>query len=219
MCPLPLPRTVAGPSQCTARRCGSFPRGGLFALAEEECQFTEEDVHTIELFADVVSLGYSRFLDFQRLEGQAALLNRERAAERIRAEALVMEQSEDLVKVATVVFWEIRGLGIEAITSSITFIDEAIGETLTYVALESRHLAGVEADPSIWEQVDDRTVVGTWKRTVSQWRRDWISPEDDHLGPWGTSASSTSAESTRLNARSSATWNRSCRPPTMSSPP
>jgi signal transduction histidine kinase len=92
--------------------------------SDAEGQFSDDDVRLLERFAEVVSLAYTRFLDFQRLEADAQRARIERAAERIRAEAMAMTSTKDLVLVSGLVAHELRGLGIPTQSCMIFFLDE-----------------------------------------------------------------------------------------------
>ena len=68
-------------------------------------QFTDDEIAVLQSFADVVSLGYTRFRDFEQLEAQNRQLVIERAVERVRAESATMSRPEDLGKLF-VALWE-----------------------------------------------------------------------------------------------------------------
>jgi serine phosphatase RsbU (regulator of sigma subunit) len=95
-------------------------------------EFSEKGVVIVQHFAGALSLGYLRFLDFQRLEEQAESLQqqaeqarRERAVERIRAEAMAMQKSEDLSRVVAVIYAEMINLGIDDLRGvTIGFLNE-----------------------------------------------------------------------------------------------
>ena len=103
-----------------------FPNGniGMGKLGPEP--FSEEDIHLLQRCAEVVSLGYVRFLDFQKLEEQNRRLTVERAFERVRAEVASMKESRDLLKVIGVIEESLRELGVPCERISILIFDEEI---------------------------------------------------------------------------------------------
>ncbi len=55
---------------------------------------------------------YTRFLDLQKAEEQAREAEIELALERVRARTMAMQRSEELLDVATVLFQQVKGLGV-----------------------------------------------------------------------------------------------------------
>jgi len=108
------------------------------------------------------------------LEEQAKRLNRERAAERVRAEAMAMRSSDDLLKVVAVMFQEMVGLGVETPGSSISFIDEENDRVIKYLAWENPRKYGLTGPQFGVEVVDEDTVVFTENR----------STHEEHITPW-----------------------------------
>ena len=86
--------------------------------------FTDEEIETLKRFAEVVSLGYTRFADFQRLEAQNRNLAVEAALERVRAQALGMQQSEQIQSIATILLEEFEGLGNEIHFAGVSLNDQ-----------------------------------------------------------------------------------------------
>lgn len=91
-------------------------------------------------FHEVFSLAYRRFRDIQKAEAQAREAQIEAALERVRARAMAMHQSEELADTASVVFTELKNLGIESLRSGMAIFDyEADTADLWLVADESGH--------------------------------------------------------------------------------
>ncbi|MBT6149797.1 MAG: hypothetical protein HOH74_30440, partial [Gemmatimonadetes bacterium] len=67
--------------------------------------FDDDEITVLQGFANVVSLGYTRFRDFEQLEQQNRQLTIERAVERVRAEAMAMQQSGDAYRIVAAL-WE-----------------------------------------------------------------------------------------------------------------
>ena len=108
-----------------------FSHGTLAINSHQPDAFSKRDIDVVQELADALSLGYTRYYDFQRLEEQAKTLKtqteqaqKERAAERIRATAMAMEKSEDIAKVVLVLHEELARLGIESPMAAVNFVDE-----------------------------------------------------------------------------------------------
>lgn len=92
-------------------------RYGMIGYRERE-HHTEHD----QIIADLargLELGFLRFLDFQKVESQNRELTIQNALERLRARALGMQKSEDLLGVVSLLSEEYRGLGIDVFASTI----------------------------------------------------------------------------------------------------
>ena len=89
-----------------------------------ERTYSKDHVEIVQDLAEALSLGYLRFLDFQKVEEQNRELTIQNALERVRARALGMQTSDDLATVSTTLFDEVKGLGIPAAVSSIGVFDE-----------------------------------------------------------------------------------------------
>jgi signal transduction histidine kinase len=88
---------------------------------------TPSDTHVtwVQTLTEALSLGYVRFLDFQRLEQQAHQAQVEAALERVRAQALGMQGSDELSEVTSVLFEQFRRLGYDLHLAAIIVQDEA----------------------------------------------------------------------------------------------
>ncbi|HMQ06470.1 MAG TPA: nuclear transport factor 2 family protein, partial [Saprospiraceae bacterium] len=74
----------------------------------------EEEVRIIKRFANVFDQAYTRFLDLQKAEKQARVAQIEAALERVRAAGMAMHRSEDLAEASTILFEQLKDLGVEA---------------------------------------------------------------------------------------------------------
>jgi signal transduction histidine kinase len=167
---------------------------------------------TVQALTEALSLGYVRFLDFQRLKEQAESLQqqaeqarRERAVERIRAEAMAMRGSDDLLKVVAVLLQEMNNLGIDTPQTSIVLIDEERDQWITYTASTNPEKFGLSWSSPKFVEYDKNTIVGITgqssvkdlqdddfgKKTFEYWKRDEV-----HLHEW-TYDKSELAEQTR----------------------
>jgi signal transduction histidine kinase len=73
---------------------------------------SENEIDIIKRFAKVFDQTYTRFLDLQKAEEQAREAEIELALERVRARTMAMQHSEELADVATVLFQQVKELGI-----------------------------------------------------------------------------------------------------------
>ncbi|MBD0328355.1 MAG: hypothetical protein ICV68_18205, partial [Pyrinomonadaceae bacterium] len=76
---------------------------------------TEEQANILQRFAKVFEQAYTRFLDLQRAEAQAREAQIEAAVERVRAKALAMHRSEEIMTVVQTLRNELGHLQIEGV--------------------------------------------------------------------------------------------------------
>jgi signal transduction histidine kinase len=80
-----------------------FPQGFLFLTLLEE--LSEADLAVAQRFAEVFGFAYDRYLQLEQAEGQARRAERRALVDRVRAEAMAMQGTEDIAKVVRVL-WE-----------------------------------------------------------------------------------------------------------------
>ena len=73
---------------------------------------TEEENRILVRFANEFERLYQRFLDLQKAEAQAREAQIQLAMERVRARTMAMQRSEELADVATVLFQQVKALGV-----------------------------------------------------------------------------------------------------------
>ena len=83
-----------------------------------------DTIQILERFASVFNLTYRRFLDLQKAEAQANEARIEIALERIRARALAMHKSEELMEVAKVLREQMALLGQPELEASVVHLYE-----------------------------------------------------------------------------------------------
>ncbi|MFH6767988.1 ATP-binding protein [Gaetbulibacter aquiaggeris] len=98
-----------------------FPNGG-YSIAgytpfgylgyDHERDATEEEKDILSRFCIEFTRVYQRFLDIQKAEAQAREAEIELALERVRARTMAMQRSEELLDVATVLFQQVKALGV-----------------------------------------------------------------------------------------------------------
>ncbi len=91
---------------------GSFNTYGVIQTAGLD-PLSEQSKEILLRFSRVFEQAYTRFLDLQRAEAQAREAQIEAALERVRAEAMAMHKSEDLIQVATLMNNELKKLGFQ----------------------------------------------------------------------------------------------------------
>jgi serine phosphatase RsbU (regulator of sigma subunit) len=138
-----------------------FMHGTLsLSRLESEGAFSEVDIRLLERFTEVFALGYRRYLELETAEQQTEQARRERAVERVRAEAMAVRGSEDLLKVVAVVYQEMNKLGIETPLASIVLIDEDRDQWMHYMAKDNSAMLAGKSSPPWVTAYDKNTMVG-----------------------------------------------------------
>jgi len=114
-------------------------------------------------------------IELDQLRQQRA---QEKAAERIRVEVLSMRSSDDLLKVAVMMFQELLRLGIKAPGCGFFFVDEDKGRILWYTALENPRQYGISWTSPDLKEIDETTTASTmevpitddWEEDLDHWR-------------------------------------------------
>ena len=112
-----------------------FSQGMLLTSTPEP--FPAEALNLLERFADVFNLTYRRFLDLQRAEAQAREATIEAALEKVRGMAMAMHNSNDLTATASLVFTELRKLGISPIRCGVGLLNRESRKAQLYAATSS----------------------------------------------------------------------------------
>ena len=86
----------------------SFKHG--YILVSSLQPFKEAEI--LPRFAKVFDQTYTRFLDLQRAESQAREAQIEVALERVRSRTMAMQHSDELLEVASIVFQQVKSLGV-----------------------------------------------------------------------------------------------------------
>ncbi|HEY5772604.1 MAG TPA: ATP-binding protein, partial [Chitinophagaceae bacterium] len=101
----------------------AFFSHGWILVTSHEPQ-SPDTIQILERFATVFNLTYRRFLDLQKAEAQANEVRIEIALERIRARALAMHKSDELMEVANVLREQMALLGQPELESSVVHLYE-----------------------------------------------------------------------------------------------
>jgi len=98
---------------------------GNILLPSNDVQFVQKDVEVASAFADAISLGFTRFLDFQSLERRNRELELERSLERVQNAVQAMQKSADLVKVIPLFGEELGHVGMDYnLMCTVSIVDE-----------------------------------------------------------------------------------------------
>ncbi len=101
-----------------------FSQGSVWTYSLAEHTEQERDIMT--RFAAVFSLTFQRYEDLLKAESQAREAEIELALERVRAQAMSMHQSEELLEVCKVMYKELKALGFDDLRNTMihTFNDK-----------------------------------------------------------------------------------------------
>ncbi len=100
-----------------------FSQGYLLIITLEH--YADEQI--FKRFAKVFDQAYTRYLDLQKAEAQAREAQINLAVERVRAKALAMYRSEEILEVVFKLKEEVMGLDIPGVAASTIFLKEANG--------------------------------------------------------------------------------------------
>jgi len=130
----------------------------------------EDHVAVVQALAGALELGHLRYSDLQAADERAAQSAREAAYERVRGAVLASRSSEDILGAASLMWRELRDLGVDFTACAINLIDEEAGEFRQLIATEE---AAGEA-PSSLEDTDDSVL----PELMAHWRRSetWMRP-------------------------------------------
>ena len=92
--------------------------------AVDDSPLSEAKFQVLQRFAKVFEQTYTRFLDLQKAETQARQAQIEASLESVRAQAMAMQSSHDLGRVAETVFTELEKLDVSTIRCGIGIINE-----------------------------------------------------------------------------------------------
>lgn len=85
---------------------------GLYIENFHGIPFTDDENNTLMRFGKAFQQTYTRFLDLQKAEAQAREAQIEAALERVRSRTMAMQRSEELLDVASILFQQVKGLGV-----------------------------------------------------------------------------------------------------------
>jgi hypothetical protein len=112
-----------------------FTYGALQVLGSEA--LPDDKAGILQRFGIVFEQTYTRFLDLQKAEAQAREATIEAALERVRGKAMAMHNSNDLASTASMVFTELRKLGISPIRCGVGLLNKETKNAPLYSATSS----------------------------------------------------------------------------------
>jgi len=112
-----------------------FSEGTLFVFSLN--QLSAEASQIFKRFAGVFGQTYRRYLDLQKAEAQAREATIEAALEKVRGKAMAMHNSNDLSVTASMVFTELRKLGISPIRCGVGLLNKKSRKGQLYSATSS----------------------------------------------------------------------------------
>jgi signal transduction histidine kinase len=98
---------------------------------------SSKEIDIVKRFAKVFEQAYTRFLDLKKSEAQAKDATVETALERVRGRAISMHNSNDLSSAASMVFTELRKLGISPIRCGVGLLSKETRKAQLYSATSS----------------------------------------------------------------------------------
>jgi signal transduction histidine kinase len=108
----------------------NFSKGYLFIIGSARLTKPQEEM--VLRFTKVFEMTYRRFLDLKQAEAQAREAKIEAALEKVRGKAMAMHNSNDLSVTASMVFTELRRLGINPIRSGVGLISKGSHKATLY---------------------------------------------------------------------------------------
>ncbi|HVE61233.1 MAG TPA: hypothetical protein VNA26_05410, partial [Chitinophagaceae bacterium] len=109
-------------------------------------------------------LAYKRFLDLQKAESQAKESQIELGLERVRAQAMAMHSSQDLMVSAALLFKELKKLGLSPISCGYSIVDDKEGICIQYEFNEDGSMNQNPWSMSLTETKVLRKRFESWKR-------------------------------------------------------
>lgn len=97
---------------------------------------SEQSHDLLNRFSQVFNYSYARFLDIKKAEAQAKEAKIEASMERVRSAAMAMHKSEELAKVNSVVFKELKHLGFDPTVCGIGIYDKETKDSIWWQAFE-----------------------------------------------------------------------------------
>ncbi|MDP3915067.1 MAG: hypothetical protein Q8R96_15175, partial [Bacteroidota bacterium] len=134
----------------------------------------EEEINLFKRFRNVFELAYRRFLDIQKAEAQAREAQIELALERVRARAMAMYNSTELAEVATLLFEQLKHLGVESYSSGFNIWDKEHKNLISWMSNPSGSL-----NPPFEMPIRD---FEQHKRIYTSWEKHKSFMEDDIKG-------------------------------------
>ena len=142
--------------------CAFFSQGYLMFVTYEQ---VPEAWDIFKRLAKVFEQTYTRFLDLQKAEAQAREAQIELSLERVRASAMAMHKTDQLLGAAELLYRELTGLGINsmAITYAIMAADEKSAAYYSINPVDGK-INPVPLDLAHTETEVMRSILSSWKK-------------------------------------------------------
>ena len=128
---------LEGGFEFPSRQFNHFVFGSKVSLMFITYEPVPEAHDIFKRFGKVFEQTYTRFLDLQKAEAQAREAQIEAALERVRAKAMAMHNSNDVSVAASMVFSELRKLGINPIRCGVGLLNKESRKAQLYSATSS----------------------------------------------------------------------------------
>ena len=135
--------------------CFLFNEGALFAFTTKP--LPPEAINIFKRFATLFGQTYRRYLDLQKAEALAREATIEAALEKVRGKAMAMYSSNDLAATASMVFTELRKLGINPIRCGVGLLNKESRKAQLYSATSSANEDGLSLVG--WVQLEKHPVL------------------------------------------------------------
>ena len=112
-----------------------FSEGLFYAWTEKP--YSENEMNILNRFKNIIELTFRRYFDLQKAEAQAREATIEAALERVRGKSMAMHNSTDLSSTASMVFTELRKLGIHSIRCGVGLLNKESTKAQLYSATSS----------------------------------------------------------------------------------
>jgi signal transduction histidine kinase/ligand-binding sensor domain-containing protein len=142
-----------------------FYRDGFLNVSTRE-PLDEGHLAIAKRFADLFAFAYSRHLELEQKQQRTHELALESAAARIRAEAMAMESTQDMRRVAGLVAYELKQLDVPTQGCMIYLLDEEQQLTHWYLAYNDLDDLGISYDEIRTLKLPTGTVVGYQQRPL-----------------------------------------------------
>src|SRR6185312_8157078 len=140
----------------TVLLAASFNNFGCLTLVSLE-PLSHEHSDIMLRFAKVFDMSYTRFNDLKTAEAQTREAKIEAALEKVRGKAMAMYNSKDLSSAASLVFTELRKLGIDPIRCGVGIVSKDSSKVQLYSATTSAE--GDSLAPVGWVELQGHPVL------------------------------------------------------------
>jgi signal transduction histidine kinase/ligand-binding sensor domain-containing protein len=142
-----------------------FHRHGQLSVSGRE-PLTDEGLRAAKRFADLFAFAYDRHLELAQKEERSHQLAVEIAAARVRAEAMAMESTQDMRRVAGLVSHELKELGVPTQGCMVYLLDEEQQTVHWYLAYNDLDALDIAYDPARVLKLQTGTYIGYQQTSI-----------------------------------------------------